>query len=103
MTNLRVLIGIKLRADRDDPNEFTLGDLEKMVQLRRLWILLEGSVIDAGEVVRAKFVNKTRLNSFMIHLGTEIDEPEDYIIQALNLPSHINLRFSSCYNSGEYT
>ncbi|GKU86388.1 hypothetical protein SLEP1_g921 [Rubroshorea leprosula] len=61
LTNLRQLRGIVLRADRNDPNEFTLGDLENLNHLRELSMVLKGNAVNDRELRRAKFENKTHL------------------------------------------
>lgn len=92
LTNLREVHGAMLRADGDDPEQFGLGDLESMDQLCIFRFTLKGNAIDAGEVQRAKFQNKQHLKDLGIHLPAG-GMGRDYVMQALNLPSNINLHF----------
>ncbi|GLU07676.1 hypothetical protein SLE2022_246240 [Rubroshorea leprosula] len=61
LTNLSQLRGIVLRADRNDPKEFALGDLENLIHLRELFMVLKGNAVNDRELKRAKFENKTHL------------------------------------------
>ncbi|GKV49094.1 hypothetical protein SLEP1_g55862 [Rubroshorea leprosula] len=66
LTDLRQLRGIVLRADRNDPNEFTLGDLENLNQLCELSMVLKGNAVNDRELKRAKFENKTHLKEIKV-------------------------------------
>ncbi|GKV50647.1 hypothetical protein SLEP1_g57348 [Rubroshorea leprosula] len=66
LTNLRQLHGIVLRADRDDPKEFALGDLENLDHLRELSMVLKGNAVNERELKRAKFENKTHLKEIKV-------------------------------------
>ncbi|GLT84922.1 hypothetical protein SLE2022_031300 [Rubroshorea leprosula] len=66
LTNLRQLCGIVLRADRNDPKEFTLGDLENLNFLRELSMVLKGNAVNDRELKRAKFENKTDLKDIKL-------------------------------------
>lgn len=85
LTNLRQLIGVRIRTDGNHPKELSLGDLENLNRLVDLSMDLRGNAtIDAGEVARAKFDDKTRLNEVHVHwVGTLI---EGDISRAFNLP-----------------
>ncbi|GKV52524.1 hypothetical protein SLEP1_g59102 [Rubroshorea leprosula] len=66
LTNLRQLQGIVLRADRNDPKEFALGDLENLNNLRELSMVLKGNAVNDRELKRAKFENKTHLKEIKV-------------------------------------
>ncbi|GLU07682.1 hypothetical protein SLE2022_246300 [Rubroshorea leprosula] len=66
LTNLRRLCGIVLRADRNDPKEFTLGDLENLNCLHELSMVLKGNAVNDRELKRAKFENKTDLKDIKV-------------------------------------
>ncbi|GKV50634.1 hypothetical protein SLEP1_g57335 [Rubroshorea leprosula] len=66
LTDLRQLRGIVLRADRNDPKEFTLGDLENLNQLCELSMVLKGNAVNDRELRRAKFENKTHLKEIKV-------------------------------------
>ncbi|GLT42375.1 hypothetical protein SLA2020_163770 [Shorea laevis] len=66
LTNLRQLHGIMLRADRDDPKEFALGDLENLNHLCELSMVLKGNAVNDRELKRAKFENKTHLKEIKV-------------------------------------
>ncbi|GLT42425.1 hypothetical protein SLA2020_164250 [Shorea laevis] len=66
LTSLRQLHGIVLRADRNDPKEFTLGDLENLNHLCELSMVLKGNAVNDRELKRAKFENKTQLKEIKV-------------------------------------
>ncbi|GLT42422.1 hypothetical protein SLA2020_164220 [Shorea laevis] len=66
LTNLRQLCGIVLRADRNDPKEFALGDLENLNCLHELSMVLKGNAVNDRELKRAKFENKTHLKEIKV-------------------------------------
>ncbi|GKV53388.1 hypothetical protein SLEP1_g59919, partial [Rubroshorea leprosula] len=66
LRNLRQLRGIVLRADRNDPEEFTLGDMENLNQLCELFVVLKGNAVDDRELKRAKFEKKIYLKEIKV-------------------------------------
>ncbi|GKV31465.1 hypothetical protein SLEP1_g40150 [Rubroshorea leprosula] len=91
LTNLRQLCGIVLRADRNDPKEFTLGDLENLNFLRELSMVLKGNAVNDRELKRAKFENKTDLKDIELEsLDLQLDQFQNlnqFSLRVLN-PSH---------------
>ncbi|OMO95733.1 Disease resistance protein [Corchorus olitorius] len=65
LTRLTEVARIIVRADRNDPKEFSLRDFESLNNLQTLLMHLVGNVIDEGEAERAKFQDKKHL------VGTE--------------------------------
>ncbi|GKU86384.1 hypothetical protein SLEP1_g917 [Rubroshorea leprosula] len=66
LSNLRRLRGIVLRADRNDPKEFALGDLENLNKLCELSMVLKGNAVDDRELKRAKFEKKIYLEEIKV-------------------------------------
>ncbi|GLU07683.1 hypothetical protein SLE2022_246310 [Rubroshorea leprosula] len=66
LRNLRRLRGIVLRADRNDPKEFALGDLEYLNKLCELSMVLKGNAVDDRELKRAKFEKKIYLEEIKV-------------------------------------
>ncbi|GKU86336.1 hypothetical protein SLEP1_g874 [Rubroshorea leprosula] len=89
LTQLRNLYGLIVRADRNDPKEFSLGDLENLDQLLGLWMVLKGNSLDSREASRAKLEKKTRLVDFNLDSKEELDREE--VIAALNPPPKAKL------------
>ncbi|GLT33910.1 hypothetical protein SLA2020_084630 [Shorea laevis] len=85
LTSLREAIDIVVRIDRNDPNQFSLGDLEKLDNLHYLYITAEGDVIKTEEVNRAKLQSKIELKSFSVY-PTSWHLDKDELVQALKLP-----------------
>ncbi|GLT42347.1 hypothetical protein SLA2020_163500 [Shorea laevis] len=89
LTQLRNLYGLIVRADRNDPKEFSLGDLENLDQLLGLWMVLKGNSLDSREASRAKLEKKTRLVDFNLDSKEELNKEE--VIAALNPPPKAKL------------
>ncbi|XVF30985.1 hypothetical protein REPUB_Repub16aG0106300 [Reevesia pubescens] len=93
ISNLTSLIGlsgmIKMRADCNDADEFSIGDLEKLNLLRgNLHVELRGNGIDWDEAKRAKLHNKIHLKGMDIWICSPSIKQEE-VLSALNPPSNL--------------
>ncbi|GLT42376.1 hypothetical protein SLA2020_163780 [Shorea laevis] len=95
LTSLRDLKGIVVRCDRNDNEEFCLGDLENLDDLRVLMLIVVGDEIDDNESSRANLHGKAHLND--LEVGTWEDGVdsvrEQAVINALNPAPRTNARF----------
>ncbi|XVF30986.1 hypothetical protein REPUB_Repub16aG0106400 [Reevesia pubescens] len=89
LTSLIGLSGIKMRADCNDADDFSIGDLEKLDLLRgKLCVLLGGNRIDWDEAKTAKLHNKIYLKRMDIWICSPQIEKEE-VLPALNPPSNL--------------
>ncbi|XVF30983.1 hypothetical protein REPUB_Repub16aG0106200 [Reevesia pubescens] len=94
LTSLNRLSGIKMRADCNDADELSIGDLEKLDLLRgNLHVEMRGNGIDWDEAKRARLHNKIHLNGMDIWICSPQIEKEE-VLPALNPPSswHVVLK-----------
>lgn len=91
LTALREIQEIPVRADKNDPAEFSLGDLENLDNLCVISIVLTGNAIDNGELSRARLEDKTDLTDLKLCLTGALREEvvsrafDDYIPLGINL------------------
>ncbi|GLT32443.1 hypothetical protein SLA2020_071110 [Shorea laevis] len=102
LTSLRTLLGIVVICDHNDDEEFSLGDLENLCQLRSLALTFQHPQIDANEARRAKLQSKIHLKDIEL-TGRWFHKTErDNVSKVLNAPSHTNVicdpRFARLYH-----
>ncbi|XP_022743790.1 putative disease resistance protein RGA3 [Durio zibethinus] len=89
LTSLMRLSNIKLRADCNDADRFSIGDLENLDLLGgNLCVELQGNSIDREEAKRAKLHKKTHLKRMEIWICSPHIKKEE-VVQALNPPSNL--------------
>ncbi|EOY10835.1 Cc-nbs-lrr resistance protein, putative isoform 2 [Theobroma cacao] len=90
LTSLMRLNRIIVRADRNDAEELSIGDLQHLDLLAgKIYVELEGDAIDGDEAKRAKLHNKIHLKQMYISISPGIKEDE--VVQALNPPSNLSV------------
>ncbi|GKU96993.1 hypothetical protein SLEP1_g10173 [Rubroshorea leprosula] len=94
LTRLTQLVGLILRVDRDDPEEFSVSDLANLNKLLVLCMKIVGSTID---VVEAKKVKLRNLQEVKILVDGDIAEAEHVILESLNMSSVPRHSFQTDY------
>ncbi|KAK6243391.1 hypothetical protein QUC31_009800 [Theobroma cacao] len=90
LTSLMRLNRIIVRADRNDAEELSIGDLQHLDLLAgKIYVEMEGDAIDGDEAKRAKLHNKIHLKQMYISISPGIKE--DKVVQALNPPSNLSV------------
>ncbi|WRX24916.1 NB-ARC - like 10 [Theobroma cacao] len=90
LTSLMSLNRIIVRADRNDAEELSIGDLQHLDLLAgNIKVELEGDAIDGDEAKRAKLHNKIHLKQMYVRISPGIKENE--VVQALNPPSNLSI------------
>ncbi|XVF30981.1 hypothetical protein REPUB_Repub16aG0106000 [Reevesia pubescens] len=93
LTSLKSL-SIKMRADRNDADEFSIRDLEKLDLLGgNLYVELIGDGLDWDEAKRAKLHNKRHLKGMHIAIYSPFIKQEE-VLRALNPPSNLTVLFT---------
>ncbi|GKU96995.1 hypothetical protein SLEP1_g10176 [Rubroshorea leprosula] len=82
LTQLTQLLGLIVRIDRDDPEEFSIGDLAKLNKLLVLSMEIVGNKINVGEAKKVKLQN---LQEVKILVDGDIAEAEHVILESLNI------------------
>ncbi|GKU96987.1 hypothetical protein SLEP1_g10167 [Rubroshorea leprosula] len=95
LTRLTQLLGLIVRIDRDNPEEFSIGDLAKLNKLLVLSMKIVGNKINVGEAKRVKLQN---LQEVKILVDGDIAEGEHVILESLNMSSVPRYRFQTDYN-----
>lgn len=92
LTSLMRLSRIKVRADGDDADQFSFGDLEHLNLLAgKVFVEVIGDTIDLNQVERAKLCNKKHLKKMVLYIVSEHINGKD-IQNALNPPSNLHVR-----------
>ncbi|GLU11219.1 hypothetical protein SLE2022_279790 [Rubroshorea leprosula] len=94
LTRLTQLLGLIVRIDRDDPEEFSIGDLAKLNKLLVLSMKIVGNKINVGEAKKVKLQN---LQEVKILVDGDIAEAEHVILESLNMSSVPRYRFQTDY------
>ncbi|GKU96971.1 hypothetical protein SLEP1_g10151 [Rubroshorea leprosula] len=94
LTRLTQLLGLIVRIDRDDPEEFSIGDLAKLNKLLVLSMKIVGNTINVGEAKKVKLQN---LQEVKILVDGDIAEAEHVILESLNMSSVPRYRFQTDY------
>ncbi|XP_017976559.1 PREDICTED: putative disease resistance protein RGA1 [Theobroma cacao] len=90
LTSLMSLNRIIVRADRNDAEDLSIGDLQHLDLLAgNIKVELEGDAIDGDEAKRAKLHNKIHLKQMYVRISPGIKEDE--VVQALNPPSNLSI------------
>ncbi|GLT65127.1 hypothetical protein SLA2020_375780 [Shorea laevis] len=84
LTRLTQLVGLIVRVDRDDPEEFSIGDLANLKQLAVLAMKIVGHTINVDESKKVKLQN---LQEVKILVNEAIAQDEDTILESLNMSS----------------
>ncbi|GKU96931.1 hypothetical protein SLEP1_g10111 [Rubroshorea leprosula] len=85
LTRLTQLLGLIVRVDRNDPEEFSIGDLANLKQLAVLSMKMVGNTINLEESKKVKLQN---LQEVKILVNEAIaDADEDTILESLNMSS----------------
>ncbi|GLU11255.1 hypothetical protein SLE2022_280130 [Rubroshorea leprosula] len=84
LTRLTQLVGLIVRVDRNDPEEFSIGDLANLKQLAVLAMKIVGNTINVDESKKVKLQN---LQEVKILVNEAIAEDEDTILESLNMSS----------------
>ncbi|GKV37324.1 hypothetical protein SLEP1_g45364 [Rubroshorea leprosula] len=84
LTRLTQLVGLIVRVDRNDPEEFSIGDLANLKQLAVLSMKMVGNTINVEESKKVKLQN---LQEVKILVNEAIMEDEDTILESLNMSS----------------
>ncbi|GKU96977.1 hypothetical protein SLEP1_g10158 [Rubroshorea leprosula] len=83
LTRLTQLLGLIVRIDRDDPEEFSIGDLANLNKLLVLSMKIVGNKINVGE---AKKVKLPHLQEVKILVEGDIADADDHVIlESLNM------------------
>ncbi|GKU96963.1 hypothetical protein SLEP1_g10143 [Rubroshorea leprosula] len=82
LTRLTQLIGLIVRVDCDDPNEFSIGDLKNLELLVVLSMKIVGNRINRSE---SRKVNLQKLEEVKILKAGTIAEAGDAILESLNM------------------
>ncbi|GLT35464.1 hypothetical protein SLA2020_141310 [Shorea laevis] len=94
LTGLTQLLGLIARVDRDDLEEFSIGDLAKLNKLLVLSMKIVGNTINVGEAKKVKLQN---LQEVKILVDGDIAEAEHVILESLNMSSVPRYRFQTDY------
>ncbi|GLU11223.1 hypothetical protein SLE2022_279830 [Rubroshorea leprosula] len=84
LTRLTQLMGLIVRVDRDDAEEFSVGDLANLNRLLVLSMKIVGNTINEGEAKRVKLQN---LQEVKILVDGDIAKAEHAILESLNMSS----------------
>ncbi|GKU96973.1 hypothetical protein SLEP1_g10153 [Rubroshorea leprosula] len=84
LTRLTQLLGLIVRIDRDDPEEFSIGDLAELNKLLVLSMKIVGNTINVGEAKKVKLQN---LQEVKILVDGDIEEADQVILESLNMSS----------------
>ncbi|GLU11221.1 hypothetical protein SLE2022_279810 [Rubroshorea leprosula] len=84
LTRLTQLLGLIVRIDRDDPEEFSIGDLANLNNLLVLSMKIVGNTINVGEAKKVKLQN---LQEVKILVDGDIAETDQVILESLNMSS----------------
>ncbi|GLT35470.1 hypothetical protein SLA2020_099190 [Shorea laevis] len=95
LTRLTQLLGLIVRIDRDDPEEFSIGDLAKLNKLLVLSMKIVGNTINVGEAKKVKLQN---LQEVKILVDGDIAEAEHVILESLNMSSVPRHSFQTDYH-----
>ncbi|GLT35463.1 hypothetical protein SLA2020_099130 [Shorea laevis] len=95
LTRLTQLLGLIVRIDRDDSEEFSIGDLAKLNKLLVLTMKIVGNKINVGD---AKTVKLQHLQEVKILVDGDIAEAEHVILESLNMSSVPRHSFQTDYH-----
>ncbi|XP_022742465.1 putative disease resistance protein RGA1 [Durio zibethinus] len=92
LTSLTRLSNIRMRADCNDADQFSIGDLENLDLLGgNICVELIGNAINWDEAKRAELHNKIHLKQMEIWICSPHIK-EDEVLQALNPPSNLHVK-----------
>lgn len=87
LIRLRYLAGAIVRADCNDAQEFSIGDLENLRHLRAISFRAKGDTIDVDEARKAQLDQLPNFRRLWIDVDdTKESITEDVVIEAFNLP-----------------
>ncbi|GLT65124.1 hypothetical protein SLA2020_375750 [Shorea laevis] len=85
LTRLTQLIGLIVRVDRNDPEEFSIGDLANLKQLAVLSMKMVGNTINVEESKKVKLQNLQEVRILVNEAIAGADQ--DTILESLNMSS----------------
>ncbi|GKU96929.1 hypothetical protein SLEP1_g10109 [Rubroshorea leprosula] len=95
LTRLTQLVGLIVRVDRNDPEEFSIGDLANLRQLVVLSMKIMGNTINVEESKKVKLQN---LQEVKILVNGAIAADKDTILESLNMSSVPRCCFDTNFN-----
>ncbi|GKU96990.1 hypothetical protein SLEP1_g10170 [Rubroshorea leprosula] len=95
LTRLTQLLGLIVRIDRDDPKEFSIGDLAHLKKLLVLSMEIVGNKINVGEAKKVKLQNLQE--EVKILVDWDIAEADHVILDSLNMSSVPRHSFQTDY------